>query len=225
MTRALLSVLLITACDRAADASTTPASAEERGSDPSTVDPPSARPPPATATATAYWPAGFFSADNAGLDRHTAEWFGGHLAAMGEPSFHDARASGVESYRFIHLPTWGHPVVVRVDARGDAITVTHRILSGQGGYAPGELTTDVTRPIGAAELEAIRASLDRAGYWELPRDAERGMDGEEWIIEAVRDGRHHLVDRWTPSPEGEHARFVAACEVLRGLVVESSPRR
>ena len=28
---------------------------------------------------------------------------------------------------------------------------------------------------------------------------QEGTDGSQWVIEGVRAGRYHVVDRWTPS--------------------------
>lgn len=175
-------------------------------------------PPPRTADVI-YFPPGTFHPDNTAADDHVRQWYGGHLTAMGEPSLHQARTTGIEAYRFLHLPTWDHPVAVRIETRGSTIELTHRVLSGQGGYEPGTLTTDTTRVATAAELDSVRRALATADFWNLPTRAEAGLDGEQWIIEAVRDGRYHVVDRWTPAPDGPHARFVAACTALRDLAV------
>jgi len=36
--------------------------------------------------------------------------------------------------------------------------------------------------------------------WKLPtRQSEGiGLDGAQWIIEAVKGGRYHVIDRWSP---------------------------
>jgi len=220
MLRALLSLVALTmACDSTPDTPTTPsATTLETASGEREPEPAADETEAGTVTTTTYWPPGFFSEDNDGLDRHMRGWYGRHLAAMGEPSLYEAREDDVEAYRFIHLPTWGRPVVVRIEKRGSTVRMTHRILSGQGGYDPGELTTDTTTAATEAQLDSVRDAIDEADFWDLPVTADLGMDGEQWIIEAARDGRYHLVDRWTPAPDGDHAEFVAACAALQALV-------
>ncbi len=38
-------------------------------------------------------------------------------------------------------------------------------------------------------------------FWQLPTEETAGvigMDGARWIVEGVKAGRYHLVDRWSP---------------------------
>ena len=37
-------------------------------------------------------------------------------------------------------------------------------------------------------------------YWTMPTVEENsvGVDGAQWIVEGVRNGKYHLVDRWSP---------------------------
>lgn len=35
-------------------------------------------------------------------------------------------------------------------------------------------------------------------FWSLGLDDKAGDDGAQWIIEGVKDGKYHLVDRWSP---------------------------
>lgn len=41
--------------------------------------------------------------------------------------------------------------------------------------------------------------LDQSCYWQLrPEIDDSGLDGAQWILEGVKEGRYHVVDRWTP---------------------------
>jgi hypothetical protein len=88
-----------------------------------------------------------------------------------------AQNSSGKSYRFVWLRTFHHPVVVRVDVRADGI---------------GELTS---------KTERFLATIKKAHFWELPTHetpATEGCDGSQWIIEGVKNGKYHALDRWTP---------------------------
>jgi hypothetical protein len=42
--------------------------------------------------------------------------------------------------------------------------------------------------------------VDEVGFWKAPNpvDDHPGMDGAQWIIEGVKGGKYHVVDRWMP---------------------------
>jgi len=46
----------------------------------------------------------------------------------------------------------------------------------------------------------LLAQLRRVDFWSLPShtDEENGADGAEWIIEGVKEGKYHVVRRWSP---------------------------
>jgi hypothetical protein len=52
------------------------------------------------------------------------------------------------------------------------------------------------------EKQTVRAFiklLQRERYWSLKAaEPSEGLDGSQWIVEAVEDRRYHVVDRWTP---------------------------
>ena len=40
-------------------------------------------------------------------------------------------------------------------------------------------------------------------FWKLPSIQETmGLDGSQWVIEGIKNGSYHLVDRWSPK-DGE----------------------
>jgi hypothetical protein len=136
---------------------------------------------------------------------------------MGEPSL-AAVGRDVEVYRFLHLPTWGRPVAVRIETRGSTrTTLVARRLSGSGGYAPGTVEASATLTLSDAAWRDLRARVDTAGFFGLPTSDTAGQDGEQWIVEGVRGGTYHLVDRWMPRQDPVLGRFIALCESMGGL--------
>src|SRR6266513_5488624 len=95
-----------------------------------------------------YFPKGVFS-DDSQHDLFAANWYLKHLKALAEPSLlHLSKNPALESYRFFWLRTFHHPVIVRVDVRaGDAGELTSKVASGKGGYDPGHLLENTSRPL------------------------------------------------------------------------------
>ena len=168
-----------------------------------------------------YFPPNVFS-NNEGHNQSKASWYSEHLRVMNEPSLYFPDDSEAESYRFLWLRSFHHPVAVRIWQSGGDHFITLKQLSGAGGYEPGRLVINRTRAISRVEWEEFIRLLEQASYWNLPTDDYYfGHDGAQWILEGVRGGRYHIVDRW--SPNGGNYR--AACFyllVLSGLEIDAS---
>jgi len=127
------------------------------------------------------------------------EWYGNHLKAMSEPVLWKESKSGAERYRFLWLRTFDHPISVRVESTGSTATLFFKELNGAGGYDPGELIATKSVVINPEAWCAFIKKLDQANYWNGPLERDDlGHDGSQWILEGVRGGRYHVVDRWTP---------------------------
>jgi hypothetical protein len=129
-------------------------------------------------------------------------WYTSQLQALREKSFLSlARTKSAESYRFLWLRTFNHPVVVRLDVKADGTsTLTKKVGSGKGGFSPGILVEDEAKTLTRDQTHAFLSKVTATDFWssENPVDDQRGTDGSQWIIEAVKQGRYHIVDRWMP---------------------------
>ena len=107
---------------------------------------------------------------------------------------------GLERYRFLWLRSFHHPVAVRIWKSGDEHFISVKETNGAGGYEPYQLILDRTRMLAPAEWAEFIRLLDQTCYWELESEDENieGNDGARWILEAVKGGRYHIVDRWSP---------------------------
>jgi hypothetical protein len=72
--------------------------------------------------------------------------------------------------------------------------------SGDGGFAPGALAENEAKTLTRDETQAFLSKVTATDFWssENPVDDQRGTDGSQWIIEAVKQRRYHIVDRWMP---------------------------
>jgi hypothetical protein len=150
-----------------------------------------------------YFPKGAFS-DDTRSDLFKAKWYSTHLKALNEPSLlRLASKPSCESYRFVWLRTFHHPVIVRLDITADGIgLLTTKVSNGAGGYKPGQLIENLSRSLTREQTNMFLASIGKNKFWELPNyenSGEEGADGSQWIIEGVKGGKYHIVDRWTPN--------------------------
>jgi hypothetical protein len=116
--------------------------------------------------------------------------------------FQLSKSPSAESYRFLWLRSFNNPIAIRLDPKPDGTsTLTTKVASGSGGFRPGSLSENTSRPLTREQTQAFLSKLDELGFWSAPNPVndQTGTDGSQWIIEGVRAGRYHVVDRWTPS--------------------------
>lgn len=151
-------------------------------------------------------------------------WFSKHLAAMKEPKLASV-ATDKDAFvlRVLDLPTWGRPVAVRIEKKGDSITRKIIVLSGNGGYAPGHIKAEKVDEMSAAEFAKLLGDFERAGFWKLPvTDDVNGLDGNELLIETVRNGEYGVFVRWTPEHSSTERGLRKLNKVVSDLLSQSA---
>ena len=77
-----------------------------------------------------------------------------------------------------------------------------RILSGAAGYNPGTLSQSADAEISSDDWVRLKNAIETQQFWELDSWEEvNGADGSQWIIEGQKNGRYHVVDRWSPTKD------------------------
>ncbi len=128
------------------------------------------------------------------------DWYGTFLAAMQEPSLLDSVESDREIYRFLWLRTFDPPMAIRVEHTITETKLVFTEMSGRGGYSPGAIVRHEERSLPDSQWCSFIMRMDQAGFWKLGEDKEGGaQDGAQWIVEGMKEGRYHLVDRQSPS--------------------------
>lgn len=131
------------------------------------------------------------------LDTFIRDWYSKNLTAMGEEELFQKRDQESEVYRLLRLPTFDHPIAIRIQKEEGLRTLFIKQLSGAGGYDPGNLVIDIHVTLSAQEWDRFMDLLDATNFWLLPTTGgEIGFDGTQTIVEAVKEGRYHVIDRW-----------------------------
>lgn len=132
-------------------------------------------------------------------DLFVRQWYSKHLTVMEEPALSCGALEDIETYRFLWLRTLHNPIAVRVFQRGDDYGLEAVILNGAGGYEPGHVSRRIKKGLSRDQWRTLIARLEEVQLWQLPthEDKNVGLDGAQWIVEGRRDGRYHVVDRWS----------------------------
>ncbi|HTC65260.1 MAG TPA: hypothetical protein VK709_20635 [Candidatus Saccharimonadales bacterium] len=132
------------------------------------------------------------------------KWYSKQLSGLHETSLWQASKATeqIQVYRFLYLRSFHHPIVVRVDVSKDGKgLLTTKIGSGSGGNEPGHLIMNKTRRMSAQETSWFVNRIDELGFWQMPTIEKTdtiGVDGSQWILEGVKNGKYLVVDRWSP---------------------------
>ncbi len=127
-----------------------------------------------------------------------------------------------ETYRFIYLPTFHNPMVLRVKVVGENMTLMGARFDGQAGFEfDPEVLGRVSRELNRKEVFEIQRHIGRIGFGRPIRYRnESGADGSTWIFEGRRDGHYQQMVRWSPEV-GAERDFGLALIRLSGLATAS----
>lgn len=148
-----------------------------------------------------------------------AIWYAKYLQAMDEPSLWKTRKNGLHTYRFLWLRSFHKPICIRLTInRNGSGTIFAKKTSGRGGYETGDLADYKTKALEIEKVDQFLRKIESIRFWELPTwEKVYGLDGAQWILEGVRDGKYHIVDRF--SPGGDFAATALLLIKYSGLEV------
>ncbi len=151
----------------------------------------------------AFFPPGTF-------DGFTVKWYSPHLVAMKEEVLPPlAKNKDAVVYRFTCLRTFHQPFSIKLTKTAKGYHLRRSVLSGKGGYDPGELEKSADSDLKPEALAGLEKLLLGNGFKDMKptADDEAGLDGSQWIVEVVKDGTYQVVDRWSPR-EGQPMRQI-----------------
>lgn len=157
----------------------------------------------AAAQTPQYFPSLTFTDDQQQNER-VAQGYSGVLLKLREPSLleESKRDPNARLYRFL----WSRalavqsPIAIRLSINGDGTSVlTIKVVTRR---ADGSMLKfkETTRTLPKRKTECFIAQLSKLSLWDLPtRDPRRvGLDGSDWLIESVENGRYKVLNRWSP---------------------------
>ena len=133
-----------------------------------------------------------------GVTEFQSKWYGQSLERMNEPRLAEfAKDVNADVYRITILPTWGNSIAVRVQRHGESYSLSARRLDGQAGYDSGKLVESKDTALSADDSKMLTVLIQNLNFFQMStEDGVRGLDGDEWIIEGVSQGKYHVAVRW-----------------------------
>ena len=148
------------------------------------------------------------------------DWYSHVLAIMDEPAriYSGPEAKG-QIFRLLVLPSFERPfcVCLRVFDGGSA-EIRLKATDLKNGHRPGKLVVDEIQRVPKGQVDVFLTGLRRADFWNMPIIDVRDfsiLDGSQWILEGIKDGRYHVVDRVEPG--GDYRKALILLRELSGL--------
>ena len=153
------------------------------------------------------------------LGDFTNEWYSEELSALGEPALYDSIG---QIYRFSYIPSFWNPFVVRIEINDDGTAdVCYKSGNGVAGPHSGGILKSESAKLSREETKEFLDLLNDKDYWNMPKEVERlGCDGYDVVIEGVKNGVYHIVNRWCPM-ENDPAFYIE--KYFENLVKEKFP--
>jgi hypothetical protein len=165
--------------------------------------------------------------DRPSLHTFSDRWYVPHLLAMKEQPLYPPVPDQPVLYRLLFLPTFEQPSLVRLTEAVGIWRAVCKRTDGQGGYSPGRLVGEAERELSRADAKRFTRLLDRVAFWEMRSfEDSAGADGSQAVLEGVKAGKYHVVDRWSPrnTPYAELVDFLL--NLCRGVAeVPPEPRK
>jgi hypothetical protein len=147
-----------------------------------------------------YYPERTFDARRSDMDESFRHGFATDLAAMNELSLSCGPSKEREIYRLLFLPTFNHPVAVRITDTASGIVLESTELSGESGYYPGMVFEHKRIQLNERAWKELKTSIAASMFWSSTTSVEAmiGIDGDLWIIEGRKGQEYHAVGRFHP---------------------------
>jgi hypothetical protein len=155
-----------------------------------------------------YFPPGVLDREP-GLHYRLSEYFSRHLFALREePVYALTNNPTAHIYRFLCLgPSHPYCITLEIEPSGEG-RVTLKMASIAMGHDLGMNYEATSNRVAVAQVAQSLDILEREAFWDLPGwDDVFGFDGSRWVVEGVKDGRYHVVQRWTPDSSNPVGRL------------------
>ncbi len=144
------------------------------------------------------------------MDESRAKWYSKQLRKMYEPILYIITNKKIELYRFTRLNNH-HTMTIRVYQLEKKRFLIAKKLSRTGKHRSEEQTHNIRCQLTKKEWQTILEHVKKSSFWSLAsRKVDVGLDGAQWIMEGVKNGKYHVVDRWSPD-KGSYRDF---CDYL-----------
>jgi len=141
----------------------------------------------------------------------TNYWYSSVLSSLGEAPLWRRSPDAEETWRFTYIGSWG-------GTRTATLSI-HCTGAGSVRYKCLGVDQVLSTQASANQVFSFFDMLRRAEFWDAPTEIRtEGCDGAQWLLEGIKEGRYHLVARWSPGFESQAPQILAFAKACRLLL-------
>lgn len=124
----------------------------------------------------------------------TNEWYSKQIMALGGK---DLKQYEGECYRFTCIPPFWEPVMLTVKVNSDGSGTLHfSMCNNPINVFEGDLLKEEKKELTKKQVDDFLETLKQTDFWNLPKEDDfMVMDGTQLVIEGVKNGQYHILDR------------------------------
>jgi hypothetical protein len=145
------------------------------------------------------------------------------IYAMEEPFVDTTKIDTAKQwFRVTVDPCFRKPYSIIVEKNSGKSSLTIKVTNGFGCQYPGVLALTTKFKFVGELYDTVAVKLKSLNFWALGDDTtcHGGLDGEEWLIEALDKGKYNAVYRWVPQHCGDSTTRKLA-GIVQHLAAES----
>jgi hypothetical protein len=145
------------------------------------------------------------------------------IYAMEEPFVDTTRIDTAKQwFRVTVNPCFRRPYSMIVEKSSGKSSLTIKVTNGFGCQYPGVLASTTKFKFVGELYDTVTTKLASLNFWALGDDTtcHGGLDGEEWLIEALDKGKYNAIYRWVPQSCGDNTTRKLA-NMVKHLAAES----
>jgi hypothetical protein len=155
-----------------------------------------------------YFPPGSFN-DSAKLSKFNEDWYSRELSNLEEPSLLEtSKDKKAQAYRFLWLRSFRHPLSIRLEVLPDGTgLLTTKMANGADSREETKVILNEQLKMSEQQINWFFKGLQKQDFWNVKGfdHSQMGWDGATWIIEGVKDGKYHVVERWSSDDGPVHS--------------------
>ncbi len=104
-------------------------------------------------------------------------------------------------YRFIWLRSFHDPITITIEILDKEYGELHfQKFNVSRFYSENEIVINNFIKLTPININILLGVIKECDFWGAPskNPYSHGLDGSTWIIEGLREGKYHIIERWSP---------------------------
>ncbi|MFA6570337.1 MAG: hypothetical protein WCT77_03795 [Bacteroidota bacterium] len=144
-------------------------------------------------------------------------WYSKMMRDFKLDSFYEkASDTNKQLFRFVWGRAHNNPITITIEIFENDYGEL-RLLEYSGGvfYPENAIMSNCLLQLFPYEIESFLKIIDNNCFWDIlsANPYSRGLDGSTWIIEGIKNGKYHFIERWAPMQTDKVVAGIGLCMI------------